>query len=60
MNVPWWWIVLVVICAIPVFLYVIYVLTRVITSAAFRSWWEAKTEMEKKLIRHKEEKHESK
>lgn len=28
--------------------FILYVLTRIITSAAFRSWWEAKHEFERK------------
>jgi hypothetical protein len=48
MIIDQWWIILVGICAIPVILYFVYLLTRIITSAAFRSWWEAKTEMEKR------------
>lgn len=55
MTLNWWWVALVIVCSIPVVLYVVYLLTRVITSAAFRSWWEAKTEMEKKLKHNKEE-----
>lgn len=44
----WWWIILVVICAIPVGFYFVYVFTRVVTKATLRSWWETKSEFEDK------------
>lgn len=53
MNLSFGWIILVVICAIPITLYLVYVLTRVVTKATLRSFWETKSEFEK---RKKEEK----
>ena len=44
-----WWTLAVFICAIPAFLFALYLIVRVITCAAFRSWWEAKEEIFERL-----------